>query len=69
MIIEKEIPYPTHIPKDLIENYPSMFLDKNAPKELQEAFYSRAISSELILSHPSYKDYLHGIDLEIILGS
>ena len=43
-----------------------MFLDKNAPKELQEAFYSRTISSEFILSNPSYREYLKNVDLEIL---
>lgn len=66
LIIEKGFAYPTHIPKDLIEKYPSMFLDKNAPQELQEAFYSRTITSEFILSNPAYRDYLNSVDLECL---
>lgn len=66
LIIEKGLAYPTHIPKDLIEKYPSMFLAKNAPQELQEAFYSRTITSEFILSNPTYRDYLNGVDLEVL---
>ena len=66
IIIEKRITYPSHIPNELIEKYPSMFLNKNAPKELKEAFYNRTINSELILSNPSYREYLNGIDLEIL---
>ena len=66
LIIEKGLTYPTHIPKELVEKYPSMFLDKNAPQELQEAFYSRTITSEFILSNPAYRDYLNGIDLECL---
>lgn len=66
LIIEKEITYPAHIPTELIDNYPSMFLDKNAPQELQEAFYSRTITSAFILSNPSYRDYLSGVDLEVL---
>ena len=66
LIIEKGLTYPTHIPKDLIEKYLSMFLDKNAPQELQEAFYGRTITSEFILSNPSYRNYLNGIDLECL---
>lgn len=66
LIIEKVLTYPTHIPKDLIEKYPSMFLAKNAPQELQEAFYSRTISSAFILSNPTYRDYLNGVDLEVL---
>ena len=66
LIIEKGLTYPTHIPKDLIEKYPSMFLDKSAPQELQEAFYGRTITSEFILSNPTYRNYLNGIDLECL---
>ena len=65
-IIEKGLTYPTHIPKDLIEKYPSMFLDKNAPQELQEAFYGRTITSAFLLSNPAYRDYLNGVDLECL---
>ena len=43
-----------------------MFLDKNAPQELQEAFYNRTISAELVLSNPSYMKYLKNIDLEVL---
>ncbi len=66
LIIEKGLTYPTHIPKNLIEQYPSMFLDKNAPQELQEAFYGRTITSEFILSNPAYRDYLNSVDLECL---
>lgn len=66
LIVEKGLTYPTHIPKDLIEKYPSMFLDKNAPKELQEAFYGRTITSAFIISNPAYRDYLNGVDLECL---
>ena len=43
-----------------------MFLDKNAPQELQEAFYGRTITSEFILSNPAYRDYLKSVDLECL---
>lgn len=66
LIIEKGLAYPKHVPKDLLEKYPSMFLVKNAPQELQEAFYSRTISSEFILSNPLYKEYLKNVDLEVL---
>ncbi len=62
LIIEKGLAYPKHIPKNLIEKYPSMFLGKDAPQELQEAFYSRTISSEFI----SYREYLKNVDLEVL---
>ena len=66
IIIEKSVVYPKIIPQSLIANYPSMFLDKNAPQELQEAFYNRTISSKFILSNPSYREYLKNVDLEIL---
>lgn len=66
LILEKGFAYPKHIPKDLIEQYPSMFLDENVPQELQEAFYNRTLSAELVLSNPSYMKYLKNIDLEVL---
>ncbi len=69
IIIEKGTTYPTHIPKKLIENNSSMFLDRNAPQELQEAFYSRTITTdttEFLLSNPAYREFLNGVDLEIL---
>ena len=66
IIIEKGEVYPKNIPNNLIEEYPTMFLDKNAPEELQEAFYNRTISSEFILSNPSYREFLKEIDLEVL---
>ena len=66
VIIEKNTPYPSRIPKHMIENYPSMFLNKDAPKELKEAFYNRTISTESILSNPSYREFLKGVDLELL---
>lgn len=65
-IIQKGLNYPKHIPKDLTQKYPSLFLDKNAPQELQEAFYNRTITSEFILANPKYRNYLNGIDLECL---
>lgn len=66
IIIEKNLPYPKRIPNNIRKNYPSMFLNRDVPKELQEAFYSRKINSEFILSNPSYKQYLKSIELELL---
>lgn len=66
IIIEKGITYPKRIPQDMIEKYPSMFLSVDAPDELKEAFYSRKITSDFILSNPIYRDYLKNIDLEVL---
>lgn len=65
-IIERRIIYPRNIPKDLIKNYPSMFLSSDAPQELQKAFYNRTISSEFILSNQSYREFLKDVDLEVL---
>lgn len=66
LIIKKGLTYPTHIPKELIEQYPSMFLDKNAPQELQDAFYGRTITPEFILSNRTYREILNDVDLELL---
>lgn len=66
LIIEKGIVYPRNIPQNFIENYPTMFLNSESPKELQEAFYNRTINESFILSNPTYKNYLKDIDLEIL---
>lgn len=60
LIIEKRFPYPTHIPKELVEKYPDIFLDENVPEELQNLFYQRKISPEIIQSHPEWKQLLQG---------
>ncbi len=66
IIVEKQIAYPKYISKDFIKRYPSMFLDKNVPLELQEAVYNRTVTSELILSNPTYMEYLKNADLEVL---
>ena len=66
LIIEKGIIYPRHIPKNMKEEYPSLFLDENAPEELKKVFYNRTISTEFILSNPSYKEFLKNIDLGVL---
>lgn len=66
IIIKKGIPYPSLIPDDFIKIFPSMFLDKNAPQELQEAFYGRNNTLEIIQMNPEYKNFLNNIDLEVL---
>lgn len=65
-LIEKRAIYPDDIHEKFKLNNPTLFLSDDAPKELQEAFYNRTIDTEFILSNPSYKNYLKGIDLEVI---
>lgn len=66
LIIEKRFPYPTHIPKELVEKYPDIFLDENVPKELQNLFYQRKISPEIIQSHPEWKQLLQGKHIDSV---
>ncbi len=65
-IVEKGIIYPKNIPQNLKDQYPSMFLSIDAPKELQEAFYNRTITNDFILSNPVYRKYLRKVDLELL---
>ena len=65
LIIDKEIAYPKIIPQNFKIEYPSFFLDDEAPEELKEAIYNRTISTEFILSNQSYRDYLKKLELEI----
>ncbi len=41
LIIEKGIIYPRHIPKNMKEEYPSLFLGENIPQEIKNKFYNR----------------------------
>lgn len=66
LIIEKRFPYPTHIPKELVEKYPDIFLDENVPEELQNLFYQRKISPEIIQSHPEWKQLLQGKHIDSV---
>ena len=52
LIIEKGLTYPTHIPKNLIEKYPSMFLDENAPQEIKDKFYNREFTLKDFYDNP-----------------
>ena len=47
-------------------NNPGLFIDKNAPQELQEAFYQRKINANFIFSHPNYWEWLKNVDLELL---
>ena len=66
IIIQDRVPYPANVPDSFYKLYPEMFLDKDTPKELQDAFYSRSLTAEDILMNPSYREYLNGIDLEVL---
>ena len=66
VIIERGIKYPEHIHKELVKSYPSMFLDSNAPQELQEMFYNRSLSTEYLLANPALIKYLKNVNLEVL---
>ena len=66
LIIEKGVVYPNHIPQKLLETNPTMFLPSDAPNELKEAFYNRTITTDFILSNPTYRQYIEGVDLEFL---
>ncbi len=68
IIVETRSVYPKRIPQRILEKYPNMFLDRNAPRELQIAFYNRKISkyTNLILSNPIYKQFLENKELRVM---
>ena len=67
VILEEGIHFPNkRVPKSFKQQYPSMCLSEDAPKELQDAFYSRTLSTATILSNPSYIDLLAHVDLEVL---
>ncbi len=45
--------------------YPEMFLAEDAPKELQDKFYSRDLKTEDFQKNPSWTEYLNGKNIEI----
>lgn len=51
------------LPQSFKSEHPDIFLDENAPKELQNLFYQREISPEIIQSHPEWKQFLQGQDI------
>ncbi len=51
------------MPRGFIERYPDVFLEESAPEELQNLFYQKKISPEIIQSHSEWKQFLHGKDI------
>lgn len=66
ILIERNMVYPQNIPSELYKAHPEIFLSNDAPKELQKAFYSRTLTTEMILDNPDYREYLENKDLQII---
>lgn len=63
LIIEKGLTYPTHIPKNLIEKYPSMFLDENAPQEIKDKFYNREFTLKDFYDNPELLDIFENTNI------
>lgn len=55
-----------NMPIEFIEQYPDIFLDDNAPEELQNLFYQRKINPEIIQDHPEWKEFLQGKDISAV---
>lgn len=66
ILIEKGIAYPQNIPAELYKAHPEMFLSNDSPTDLQKAFYSRKVTTEMLIEHPEYHEYLEGKDLQLI---
>ena len=58
--------YPSIIPDKMKNEFPDMFLPSDAPDKLKRVFYSREITTEFILSNPSYIEYLRKIDMRFV---
>ncbi len=43
--------------------YPNLFISEDAPEELQELFYTKKITPQVISEHPEYIEFLRGKDL------
>ncbi len=66
ILIEKGLSYPQNIPSKLYKEHPEIFLSNDAPIELQKAFYSRTLTTKLLLENKEYGKYLEGKDLQLI---
>lgn len=66
VLIEKNMVYPQNIPKELYKEHPEIFLSNDAPKELQKAFYSRTLTTKMLVDNPTYREFLKGKDLQLI---
>ncbi len=58
--------YPRNVSKPVKDAFPGMFLEEDAPIELQDAFYKRKLTREFILSDPKYVRALQKVNLECV---
>lgn len=66
LLLKTNIRYSASLSAVMGEKYPSIFMNVNAPKELQEKLYHREINSSFIAEHPEYKEFLKGMDIEVL---
>ena len=65
-IINRRINYNIDImPQEFIDRNPELFLDKRAPQELQNAFYQKQITPEMIRDNLDWIPYLRAKDLYV----
>jgi len=57
------------MPVEFKQKYPDLFLDENAPEELQNLFYQRRINPELIELHPEWIPFLEAKNLNAVCTS
>ena len=69
IILKRNHEYSEDYPEHFKQQYPELFLDKSAPAELKEQFYSRKLTVSFLSKNPEYFDYLKGKDLRIALVS
>ena len=66
ILLKEQKSYPTYIPQEIKDNFPTFFLGDNAPQELQDAFYNRTLTPEFILTNKEYIKCLKEVRLDLI---
>lgn len=66
IVIKSKIKYDPIMLAPLRDKYPGLFISESAPKELQDLFYNRELSLDIIEKHPEYIQYIQDIDLELL---
>ena len=64
IVIKSKIKYDPIMLAPLRDKYPGLFISEIAPQELQDLFYNRELSLDIIEKHPEYMQYIQDIDLE-----
>jgi len=63
MILDRKLPYGEYLFESFIKEYPTMFLPKDAPKELKEKFYKRELTLNALASYPDALDYFENTNI------